>query len=149
LADEQDRRVEARGAIAGSGMLTDPERIESLQAEAARRERAWRERPKKGFSAVLSEAHHHESEASDASDDTPDEQPSAPPVDAASKAEGANAAVPAEISGLASTPPPTAPRTPPDPRMAALHRLVDEKAGAQPPPHKRSSGRSSRKGRAQ
>lgn len=54
MADDH-RRVEPRG-IVGTGMLTDPERIAALEREAARRERAWRDAPERGFGAVLEEA---------------------------------------------------------------------------------------------
>ena len=51
--DDEQRRVEPRGAIVGSGMLTEPDRIRDLESEAARRERAWREAPKAKFGEVL------------------------------------------------------------------------------------------------
>lgn len=135
MADDQDRRVEPRGAIAGSGMLTDPERIDALQAEAARRERAWRRRPGKGFSDVL-QARHEEAE----DDAEPQEAAAQSPSSEEAKAEEdeeeamavAAAAVPDEISGLSAAPPAAPPaairRAPPDPRMAALHQLVDGNA---------------------
>jgi hypothetical protein len=52
--DDQHRRVEARTAIAGSGMLTEPDRIRTLEDDVERRKRAWRNAPAEGFSSVLS-----------------------------------------------------------------------------------------------
>jgi hypothetical protein len=49
---EDHRRVEPR-QIVGSGMATDPERIERITDDAARRERAWRPSPATSFGAVL------------------------------------------------------------------------------------------------
>lgn len=53
---EDHRRVEQRTVIAGTGMSTDPERIEKLGDEAARRERAARGTPEQSFGAVLGHA---------------------------------------------------------------------------------------------
>ncbi|MFH1809877.1 MAG: hypothetical protein ABIJ09_14120 [Pseudomonadota bacterium] len=52
---EEHRRVEPRAIITGTGMTTDPERVESIQADYARAERAWRTPPKKKFGEVLGE----------------------------------------------------------------------------------------------
>lgn len=49
---EDHRRVEAR-SIVGTGMATDPERLQRIEDEAARRERAWRDAPAEGFGSVL------------------------------------------------------------------------------------------------
>jgi hypothetical protein len=52
---EQHRRVEPRH-IVGTGMATDPERIDRIQHDADRRERDTREQPVEGFSDVLGRA---------------------------------------------------------------------------------------------
>ncbi len=98
MADEH-RRVEPR-SIVGTGMLTDPERIEALQHENERLERTWRERPKKGFGEVLSET-----PARQEDEDAP-AQTAAPDDD--------------EEEATAKD----LPRVPPDPRMAKLHAML-------------------------
>lgn len=107
---DQHRRIEARG-IVGSGMLNDPERIEQLESERARRERGWRDAPKRRFGEVLRESpapepredetRERESERDGGSDDDDD----VPDGDAAQ-----------------SSPP--LPRVPPDPRAARLHAAL-------------------------
>ena len=52
---EQHRRVEPR-YIVGTGMATDPERIDRIQHDVDRRERDTREQPVEGFSDVLGRA---------------------------------------------------------------------------------------------
>ena len=52
---EDHRRVESRH-IVGTGMATDPERLQEISDEAARRERAWRDAPERGFGEVLQTA---------------------------------------------------------------------------------------------
>ncbi len=52
---EDHRRVEPR-SIVGTGMVNDPERLEKIGEEAARRERATRERPAAPFGEVLGHA---------------------------------------------------------------------------------------------
>jgi hypothetical protein len=52
---EQHRRVEPR-QIVGTGMATDREEIERLQAEKARFDRAWREPPAEKFGDVMQRA---------------------------------------------------------------------------------------------
>jgi vacuolar-type H+-ATPase subunit I/STV1 len=53
---DDHRRVEARAAIPGTGMLTDPERIEEVQRRAARFERDTAPRAKKKFGEVLTKS---------------------------------------------------------------------------------------------
>jgi hypothetical protein len=52
---EDHRRVEPRN-IVGTGMATDPERLEQISDEAQRRERASRAAPEQSFGAVLQTA---------------------------------------------------------------------------------------------
>lgn len=52
---EDHRRIESR-SIVGTGMATDPERLEQIENEAARRERAWRDQPPEAFGAILGRA---------------------------------------------------------------------------------------------
>jgi hypothetical protein len=58
------KRVEPRN-IVGTGMATDAERVQSLEDEVARRERAWRNAPERGFGEVLSETPGKEQELAD------------------------------------------------------------------------------------
>jgi hypothetical protein len=109
LVDDH-RRVEPR-SIVGTGMLTDPERIETLQQEHERLERTWRERPKKRFGEVLSE--------------TPARQEDEDEDEPAKTAAGDDAEAEDE-------PAQDLPRVPPDPRMAKLHAML-----ASPPGTKR------------
>jgi hypothetical protein len=48
---EEHRRVEARRSVVGTGMATEPDRIDSIARDAARRERAVP--PIEAFGAVL------------------------------------------------------------------------------------------------
>lgn len=50
------RRVEPRGVIVGTGMLSDVDRIRDIEAEQERKQRAWRNAPEKGFGDVLATA---------------------------------------------------------------------------------------------
>lgn len=52
----QHRRVEPRGVIVGTGMLSDVDRIRDVEAEQERKERAWRNAPERGFGDVLATA---------------------------------------------------------------------------------------------
>lgn len=124
MADEH-RRVEPRGVV-GSGMLTDPERIEQLEQERDRVERTWREGPKRKFGEVLTE--------------TPPRAPGdaeEPPPDPRRRGRGQGAgdgaasddqaaepesAAPSPVEGVDEERP--LPRVPPDPRMARLHAMV-------------------------
>lgn len=121
---EDHRRVEPRSII-GTGMSTDPERVEALLHERERRERGWRHPPEKGFGAVLEEtpaAHQLDEERADErrphsasgargrTSEAPrddDGDPSVSAGDAAEKAEKAEK---------------TLPRVPPDPRMQRLQQ---------------------------
>src|SRR5688500_9126831 len=69
MADKY-RRVEPR-QIVGTGMAVDPRRVEELQVERDRRERAWRDAPEKKFGDVLSETPAKEQAADDAVDEDP------------------------------------------------------------------------------
>lgn len=111
---DQHRRIEARG-IVGSGMLNDPERIEQLESERARRERGWRDAPKRRFGEVLQE-------------------PPAPAPREDESREGAREhrggsddednAQDADEGGKS----PPLPRVPPDPRAARLHAALQKAA---------------------
>lgn len=48
-------RVERRIDLVGRGMATDPEKIQDLQDEAARKERANAPKPKKPFKKIIRE----------------------------------------------------------------------------------------------
>lgn len=52
----EHRRVEPRGVIVGTGMLTDVDRIRDVEADKERKERAWRNAPEVGFGEVLTTA---------------------------------------------------------------------------------------------
>lgn len=139
MADEH-RRVEPRGVV-GSGMLTDPERIEQLEHERDRLERTWRDAPKRRFGEVLTEAPARASR--DDEDEPPADRRRRPPRQAGEEAplsegERADAAAdaPAPVEGIANETP--LPRVPPDPRMARLHAMVATGA----PPHGQRGKRS-------
>lgn len=147
MAEDDDRRIEPRPPLSGSGMLTDPERIRDLEAEAARRERAWRKPPRQGFGDVLGHAEKKRFERLEVY--TPSDERLAlegedrrrkrpgpgedagdgedPPAEDGATDEGQQAAGPAPVALPEA---PRGPAVPPDPRMAALHRMLDEKAGA-------------------
>lgn len=122
---EEHRRVEPR-SIVGTGMLTDPDRIEALQHEREKMERTWRERPKRGFGEVLLETPGKppEEEREDprrrrraAREARPEGEP-----DAEQGGEASVAASDDEAARAAARPPP---RVPPDPRMRRLHELLE------------------------
>jgi hypothetical protein len=52
----EHRRVEPRGIIVGTGMLSDVDRIRDVEADKERKERAWRNAPARGFGEVLETA---------------------------------------------------------------------------------------------
>lgn len=135
--DEKDRRIEPRGGVVGSGMLTDPERIREIEAEAARRERAWRDAPKAAFGDVLSHTPVKEQERTDVYVPAPlksrgedEDDGDAAEEEAAEEGEGAEAA--AEGEGPSEPDRPVS-RLPPDPRMAALNRMLDAQKPAPVP----------------
>ncbi len=136
MADEH-RRVEPRGVV-GSGMLTDPERIEQLAQDAERKERSWREAPKRKFGEVLSEAPARSPEEEEAAAEAERaleerrrrrgqqrDDPRASSEDAGAEPERGEAA-PAPVD-IAEGPP--LPRVPPDPRMARLHGMLPSGRG--------------------
>ncbi len=118
----EHRRVEPR-QIAGTGMATDPERIQQVVDDAERRARAWRPAPEAGFGDVLGRAPPR-GELADA--------PSAPRRDAAGDGDATG---PAPAPGRAAAPPRPvnrpSPRAP-DPRARLLHARLDEAARAAP-----------------
>lgn len=132
MADEH-RRVEPRGVV-GSGMLTDPERIEQLEHERERLERTWRDAPKRRFGEVLSEAPARPSRDEDeeppggrgrrGNDDTSSDVAAKPDEQAASTS------APASVDGLEDNDDQPLPRVPPDPRMARLHAMLNERGPA-------------------
>ena len=142
LADEQDRRVEPRGAIAGSGMLTDPERVASLQTEAARRQRAWRAPPQKGFAAILDEqAQGDDGETEDEAEGTAagGSQTNEQEMEHSPTGEPAPAEHP-DMASHTSTADPPALRVPPDPRIKALHRMLQHQQSGTQQGHSRRAG---------
>jgi hypothetical protein len=88
------------------GMRSDPERIQELIEERERRERAWRDKPEHSFGEVLADAE----EGEKAPEGTDSEQ----------QAEATATEPAAEVADA------ELPRVPPDPRMAALHQMLDE-----------------------
>jgi hypothetical protein len=90
----QHRRVEPRGVIVGTGMLSDVDRIRDVEAEKERKERAWRNAPEKGFGDVLAEAP-PKGELEDEPHDDPRKKK--PPADAAPAPPAASAAAPAPV----------------------------------------------------
>jgi hypothetical protein len=53
MAEEDDRRVEARLGSAGRGLSANPEQIEALRLRQAQQEKLTRPPPTQAFSAVL------------------------------------------------------------------------------------------------
>lgn len=99
---EDHRRVEPR-SIVGTGMATDPERVEQVADEAARRERATRAPPANSFSAVLVTA----PARGDLEDAAPVRDPRRKPDDAgdnADNAANADDANNADTAGAAAAP---------------------------------------------
>lgn len=137
MADEH-RRVEPRGVV-GSGMLTDPERIDQLTHERDRSERTWREAPKRKFGEVLTEAPARSPEEEEAAAEAQRaleerrrrrgekgaEERASSESDAASGTESDKAA-PAPVEIAEAKP---LPRVPPDPRMARLHGMLPSSRG--------------------
>lgn len=126
MADEH-RRVEPRGVV-GSGMLTDPERIEQLEHDRDRRERDWREAPKRKFGEVLTEAPARlpddDAEASAPEDrrrqkKQPDENEARAQAGEGGDEPAAAAPAPVDVGDAAPLP-----KVPPDPRMARLHAML-------------------------
>lgn len=139
MADEH-RRVEPRGVV-GSGMLTDPERIEQLEHERERMERTWREPPKRKFGEVLLEAParnpfeeeppplRHARRARDSEDAKhPPMEGEEQGADGEPDAQDASSSDSSDSSeaGEAGEEAPPLPRVPPDPRMARLHAMFDQ-----------------------
>ena len=130
----EHRRVESRG-IVGTGMASDPDRIRELDDEKARKERAWRDAPEKGFGDVLKDA----PARGELADDDGDPRNHKRPRDGAAEAAMAAAAIePGGASasstpavGAPSTPAPSAPpatalpRVPRDPREAMLRKKLE------------------------
>ncbi len=53
MADEDDRRVEAKPTLVGRGSGTTPERIAEIQQRAAELERLGRRAPERSFAEVM------------------------------------------------------------------------------------------------
>ncbi len=118
---DDERRIEPYEGIVGSGMLTDPERIQNIEAEKARRERAWRPPPEKGFGAVLDDTPSKEHERVGVYVAAPDKRKAAASGDEEDPAgEGGDD----EDAAPEAAERPAA-KLPPDPRMVALHRQFD------------------------
>jgi len=99
---EEHKRVEARN-IVGTGMATDAERVRELEAEAVRRERAWRDAPERSFGEVLDTTPARDQELADTTS-----------VDDVIARKKRAATLRAQ----------NLPRVPPDPRMRKLHALA-------------------------
>ncbi len=120
---EKHRRVESRN-IVGTGMATDAQRIDDLEVERARAERAWRDAPKKGFGEVLDET--PAMELDDEDDEDPrrrkrreqDEQARGDDV------ERARIAASTTIEDAKPKPAPPLKRRPPDPREALMRKAL-------------------------
>ncbi len=104
---EDHRRVEPR-QIVGTGMATDPSRIEDIEREAERKKRAWRNAPEQAFGDVLSRA------------------PKATDVDVVEEDAPEDAEVAAAEEKAAKPQARLSPRAP-DPRAKHLHALLDKK----------------------
>jgi hypothetical protein len=103
------RRVEPRH-IVGTGMATDPERIQQVADEAERRARAWRPPPEAAFDEVLGRA----PARGELADAVPDRSDDAPPP---TIAPAAATATPRPVTRVS-------PRAP-DPRARLLHARLD------------------------
>jgi len=134
---EDHRRVETR-QIVGSGMATDPERIEQVRHDAERRERDTREQPAEAFGDVLGRAPAR-ADLADASGTRPRPGPPA----------AASAALPA--GGASSGPTPDSPQPPrrpperttpraPDPRAKLLHAQLSQRSPSRPAPPVATTG---------
>jgi hypothetical protein len=125
------RRVEPRG-IMGSGMTTDPERVQQLEEETARKERAWREHEVQ-FGDVLSKApakgHLEDEVEPDGRKRRASSEAAAEEAPADATPPGANGAAQSDAK-VAPGKPRVAVRPPPDPRAAALHKLLEQKQHA-------------------
>ncbi len=128
MADEH-RRVEARPTIAGTGMASDPERIESLEHDYERRVRASLPKHGPDFGEVLAHA--------PALDPEEELDPSEPDVEAKDRDESDTPSETAEDENESSLP-----RVPPDPRMAALHQQFATPAAVPAPVSPSGSKRS-------
>ncbi len=133
---EDHRRVETR-QIVGTGMATDPERLQSISDEQARRERAWRDAPERAFNDILQTS---SARGSLVDEVEPDRRRVAAAKKAAAEAEPAaaldNSESPPQKKAMSSKPLPRIP----DPRerlmraqLAALERAQSEAAAAGPP----------------
>ena len=141
----EHRRVEPRAAVAGTGMLTDPQRINDLVDEKARFERTWRNHDV-DFGGILDGAPARGT-LEDEPEGPPDRRRSSPPADGTpSDRTPSDGPSEREAEGTANEPgaaaqartaapgaPPTPrdrvatrgqPRVPPDPREAALRRQL-------------------------
>lgn len=119
---EDHRRVESR-QIVGSGMATDPERIQKVADEAARRERAWRPTAETSFDDVIGRA----PARGQLADEPPPPEVPAPTTSTSPPLAGTTTAPP-------PAPPParplrTTPRAP-DPRQRALMQQLDHQLAA-------------------
>ena len=127
MADEH-RRVEPR-SIVGTGMMTDPERVEALQHDRERMERTWRAPPKKDFSEILDEAPppHRDDDAAksrrrrDEAEPEPEPEPELPEQRAVEEGEPASHEEPGHAEAR--------PRIPPDPRVRKLHAMLEGAKG--------------------
>jgi hypothetical protein len=119
-------------------MATDPERVQQLEEEAARRERIWRKPAEQGFGDVLkstpARASAEDAPAPEAESDGGAGVDGRPPQDAQGPATAqASPAKPQDAADSARQPTaaPALDRStktaglPPDPRARALHKLLD------------------------
>ena len=125
---EEHRRVEAR-QIVGTGMATDPERIDRVRHDAERRERDTRAQPAEGFGDVLGRA--------PARAELADEAPPRPrPGEPTEPTGPANSTTTTSKAQPPDGPPKRAPErtTPraPDPRAKLLHAQLAQRAHSPP-----------------
>lgn len=105
-------------------MANDVERLRDIEADKARKERAWRKPPEQGFADVLTQA-----PAQGAlEDESPDDPRKKKPPHAVALSASSAAAMPgAAVSPAAiapAQPKPEVPRVPPDPRERLLRAQV-------------------------
>lgn len=130
----EHRRVEPRMGLAGTGMATDVDRLKDIEGEYARRARAWRDAPEKGFGEVLEDAP-SKGELEEEEHADPRRRPKRPPEAPAEVEMAKAAAVAAPLPAQPSQPPAAkkaGSRLPPDPRAAALHKQVQGKTPKDP-----------------
>ncbi|MDP2341566.1 MAG: hypothetical protein Q8O67_11440 [Deltaproteobacteria bacterium] len=131
---EDHRRVETR-QIVGTGMATDPARLQEISDEAARRERAWRDAPVRGFGEVIQSA---PAKGALADDVEPDPRQARAPQPEPTPEESATPALPAAKKATSSKPLPRVP----DPRERLMRARMAAIEGAAKLPAPQTPGES-------